>query len=277
MRGPAVAESASQIAAASDAVQVHLKEPPQTGIVLGTGANLVADQIRQATEIDYVDIPNFPASTSIGHAGKLICGTLRGQSVLAMSGRFHMYEGYSPSQVALPIAVMSQLGVRRLIITNAAGGVHPHFNVGELMLINGHIDLMFRANHFGCDQLLVDRPAIRADLPYDAQMMSAAQEVANRENRPLHRGIYVGMLGPNYETRAEYAMVRSIGGDAVGMSTIPEVTVASHLAMRVMAISIITNVAQADAEVPTSGHGVIDAAQIAAPLLAKIVSTVISE
>lgn len=247
---------------------------PRYGIILGTGAGEIADAIVAEEAIAYPEVPHLPASTAIGHKGQFVCGTLAGEPVIAMQGRFHLYEGYPVNQATLPVHVMAALGVTELFISNAAGGCQPDWIVGDVMMIESHIDFMYRATPQMISGTALGRPLRRSDA-YDAQRIKQAILYAQEQGFQLHRGVYASMLGPNYETRAEYRYLRKIGADAVGMSTVPEVAVASTYAMRIMAMSIITNVANPDQLVETSGHGVVDAAAIAAPKLRSLVENAI--
>ena len=244
---------------------------PKFGIVLGTGAGEVAKAIVAEKVFPYRDIPNFPVSTAIGHAGKLVCGKLAGLNIVAMQGRFHLYEGYPVELATLGIRVMHQLGIKKLFVTNAAGGINPNFVSGDIMMIDSHLDLMFRRaqpSDWWRDERVV---GVRSDQAYDQAMMEQAAACARRNNFALHRGIYVGMLGPNYETRAEYRYLRRLGGDTVGMSTIPEVCVAAELGIGVLGLSIVTNVAKPDSLDPTSGEEVVAFADVAAPKIKTII------
>ncbi|MGI9518077.1 MAG: purine-nucleoside phosphorylase [Pirellulaceae bacterium] len=243
---------------------------PRFGIILGTGAGKVADNIEVEARIPYRDIPGFPVSTVIGHEGQFVCGKLAGQSLIAMQGRFHLYEGYSDAQVHLPIALMRRLGVEILFISNAAGGVNPRFASGDLMVLASHLDLMFRTWQVPDVPLAAGRPLSLADA-YDQHLIDQALNHARSEDFVLHRGVYAGLLGPNYETRAEYRFLRKIGGDVVGMSTVPEVVFAAQMGIRVLAFSIVANVANPDLLEPTSGQEVVDAAAVAAPRLCSLV------
>lgn len=247
---------------------------PRYGIILGTGAGEIADAIVAEEAIAYPEVPHLPASTAIGHKGQFVCGTLAGEPVIAMQGRFHLYEGYPVNQATLPVHVMAALGVTELFVSNAAGGCQPDWIVGDVMMIESHIDFMYRATPQMISGTALGRPLRRSDA-YDAQRIKQAILYAQEQGFQLHRGVYASMLGPNYETRAEYRYLRKIGADAVGMSTVPEVAVASTYAMRIMAMSIITNVANPDQLVETSGHGVVDAAAIAAPKLRSLVENAI--
>jgi len=255
---------------AAEFVRKRWNKTPRFGIILGTGAGKLAEEIDAESTIPYVDIPHFPRSTATGHKGRLICGQLAGADVVAMDGRFHLYEGYPVDQATLPIHVMHQLGVEILFVSNASGGVNPKFASAEIMLIDSHLDFMYRSTTNMTCPVSSQRPSRRSDV-YDTTLIEQAFQCARREGFQLHQGVYAAMLGPNYETRAEYRFLRRVGGDAVGMSTIPEVTVAGRYGMRVLGMSIITNVAQPDVLAATSGQEVIDAAVIAAPQLRSIV------
>ena len=271
-----MAVTESQIDAAAAFLQSSISDRPHTGIVLGTGSGQIADDIEDTAAIAYKEIPGFAASTAIGHKGQLICGKLNGQTVIAMQGRFHLYEGWPVEKVTFPIRVMLALGINKLIVTNAAGGIHPHMASGQLMVIESHIDLMGnRLNKLGIRNHQTQRPVSRGDQPYDSQMMLDALEFARLNNFVLHRGTYAGMLGPNYETGAEYRFLRSIGADAAGMSTIPEVLVAQQHSIPVLAFSIIANVANPDQLAPTSGQEVIDLAQIATGPLCSLIKNAV--
>ncbi|MEQ1904933.1 MAG: purine-nucleoside phosphorylase [Pirellulaceae bacterium] len=271
-----VASIQSIASASAEWLQNQWTGRPHFGIVLGTGAGEVARAIVAEKVFPYRDIPNFPVSTAIGHAGKLVCGKLAGVNVVAMQGRFHLYEGYSVELATLGIRVMHQLGIKKLFVSNAAGGINPNFVSGDIMMIDSHLDLMFRraqpTNFWNFERTT----GLRSDQAYDQPMMEQAAACARRNNFALHRGVYVGMLGPNYETRAEYRYLRRLGGDTVGMSTIPEVCVATELGIRVLGLSIVTNVAKPDSLDPTSGEEVVAFADIAAPKLRTIIEDAVS-
>ena len=259
-----------QIRDAAEYISHRWNKKPRFGIILGTGAGDLAEEIAAESTIQYGDIPHFPRSTATGHKGRLICGTLAGADVLAMDGRFHLYEGYPVDQATLPIHVMHRLGVEILFVSNASGGINPKFASAEIMLIDSHIDFMYRSTINMTCPAANQRPSKRNEA-FDKTLIAQALGCARKQGFQLHQGVYVGMLGPNYETRAEYRFLRRVGGDVVGMSTIPEVTVAGRYDMRVLGMSIITNVAQPDVLAATSGQEVIDAAVIAAPQLRAIV------
>lgn len=214
---------------------------PKVGIVLGTGLGELATQITDRQEIPYQEIPNFPVSTVEGHSGKLIIGKLGGILVLAMQGRFHYYEGYSMKEVTFPVRVMKELGVETLLLSNAAGGMNPEFEIGELMIIRDHINLFpehpLRGRNY--DELGVRFPDMSQ--PYDATLREKAKAIAARHGIRVKEGVYVGTQGPSFETPAEYKFFSVIGGDAVGMSTVPEAIVAVHAGIKVFAMSIITD------------------------------------
>lgn len=260
--------------AAAEAISKLWNRRPRFGIILGTGAGELGEQIAAEQTIPYGELPFFPTSTAMGHKGQFVCGKLANADVIAMQGRFHLYEGYPVDQATLPIHVMHQLGVEVLFVSNASGGINPKFGSGEIMLIESHIDLMNRSTVSMTQADVIGRPALRSD-QYDVSMREIALACARREGFPLHQGVYAAMLGPNYETRAEYRFLRRVGGDVAGMSTVPEVAVAARYGMRVLGMSIVSNVAKPDVLEATSGQEVIDAAKITAPQLKAIVIDVI--
>jgi purine-nucleoside phosphorylase len=246
------------------------------GIVLGSGLGGIAHQVSDAVTIDYSQIPYFPRSTAVGHQGRLVCGVIEQQPVVIMQGRMHLYEGYSPAQVTLPIRTLHCLGIRYLFVTNAGGGLNPAFRRSEIMLIDDHINLMFANPLQGSNE---DRWGPRfpdMSRPYDLQLIELAQSIGRRQGIRLHQGVYAGVRGPTYETRAEYRMLRRLGADVVGMSTIPEVIVAVHSGLRVLGLSIVTNVASPDALPVTTHDEVVDAADVAAPAVATIIRELIA-
>ncbi len=240
------------------------------GIILGTGAGKLADEIEIEKSIPYAEIPDFPVSTALGHAGEMVCGSLAGQNVLAMKGRFHLYEGYDVDLATLPIHTMHAMGVQILFVSNASGGINPNFASGEIMLIDSHIDLMFRSTQNMTIGVTRDRPTLLSD-SYDSELIQQAHACARAAGFPLYQGVYGAMLGPTYETRAEYRMLKKIGADVAGMSTVPEVTVAACYGIRVLGLSVITNIANPDVLEATSGQEVIDAAELAAPKMKTLV------
>jgi len=215
-------------------------ERPDAGIILGTGLGGLSTAIKNPVEIDYRDIPNFPVSTVEGHAGKLISGDFGGKKIVAMKGRFHYYEGYSSEQVAMPIRVLKYLGIRNLFLSNAAGGLNPDFQIGDIMIITDHINLMPNPLVGQNDERIGPRfPDMSGS--YDRSLINRAEEIAKKNGIRVHKGIYLGTTGPTFETPAEYRYFRAIGADSVGMSTVPEVIVARHMGLPCFAVSIITD------------------------------------
>ena len=260
----------TQINKAADYIANQWGTRPAFGIVLGTGAGQVADEIAVDLILPYEQIPFFPQSTATGHQGRLVCGRLAGANIIAMQGRFHLYEGYPVDLSTLPIHVMNQLGVKTLFISNASGGINPNYQSGEIMLIESHLDFMFRSTVHLAPPTCQQRPTQLSDL-YDRELIEQAIACARKQNFVLHQGVYASMLGPNYETKAEYRFLKKVGADVVGMSTVPEVNVASRYSMRVLGMSVVSNVAKPDVLEATSGQEVIDAAAIAAPNLRALV------
>lgn len=262
--------------AAADALRQRLGDAPaRVGIILGTGLGRLADEIEVRESVPYDEIPEMPLSTVESHHGRLIAGTLRGVPVLAMQGRFHLYEGYSAQEITRPVRVMGALGVDTLLISNAAGGMNPLYRRADLMLLTDHI------NFQGVNPLTgpnVDAWGPRfPDMsePYDLGLREMAARAALSRGLRLQEGVYVAVEGPNLETRAEYRFLRTIGADAVGMSTVPEVIVARHMGMRCMAISVITDECFPDALEPVSIEDVLAAAGEAEPRLTQIMGDVV--
>lgn len=261
-------DSYAQIAV--DQIQKKWPFSPRFAIILGTGAGDLADQIKADQIFPYSEIPNFPRSTAMGHKGQLVCGRLAGKPVVAMQGRFHLYEGYPFDKATLPIHVLHRLGMKYLFVTNASGGINPNFGSGQIMAISSHVDLMFRSSSQFQSNAVETRPLHRSDC-YRPELIEQAIACGRRHGFTVHQGVYAAMLGPNYETRAEYRFLRRIGADVVGMSTVPEVSVAAQHGTQVLGLSIIANVANPDVLESTSGQEVIDLAQIAGPQLQTIV------
>ncbi|WP_422931685.1 purine-nucleoside phosphorylase [Singulisphaera sp. PoT] len=262
---------------ATRAVKAHWSGTPSVGIVLGTGLGALAEEIKAEATIPYPDIPHFPKSTVASHRGQLVCGSLAGQSVVAMEGRFHLYEGYTAAQVTFPIRVMKELGCRYLVVSNAAGGLNPLYSKGDLMVIEDHINLLNLNPLIGPND---DRLGVRfPDMiePYDKGLQKMAMQVALEENIVAHRGVYVAVTGPNLETRAEYRFLRGIGADVVGMSTIPEVLIAVHAGIRVLGFSIVTDLCLPDALSPVSVEEIIAVAREAEGKLRTVVRKVLEQ
>ncbi|HEX4149132.1 MAG TPA: purine-nucleoside phosphorylase [Pirellulales bacterium] len=261
----------NQIEEAAGVIRSRFGHVPRVGIILGTGLGGLAQQITDAVRIEYTGLPHFPRSTSVGHAGQLVCGWLEGLSVIAMEGRFHAYEGYSYQQITFPVRVMKALGAELLVVSNACGGLNPQFRCGDIMVIEDHINLMNGNPLVGLnDERLGPRFPDMCG-PYDSPLIDRALEIARRENFAAHRGVYVAVTGPNLETRAEYRFLRLIGADVVGMSTVPEVIVAAHGGLRVLGLSIVTDLCLPDALQPAKIENSLAHAAAAEPKLRKIV------
>lgn len=248
---------------------------PTVGIILGSGLGGLVNEIEITDEIDYKDIPNFPVSTVKGHQGKLIFGNLGGKQIVAMQGRFHYYEGYDMKQVTFPVRVMKLLGVKQLFVSNASGGVNPDFEVGEIMILDDHINLFPEHPLHGknIDELGPRFPDMSE--PYDCQMIKIAKEIAANHQIKVSTGTYAGLTGPTLETPAEYKYVKLIGADAVGMSTVPEVIVARHMDMPCFAISIITDLGVEGKIQKVSHQDVIDVANRQEPKMTLIMRELI--
>jgi purine-nucleoside phosphorylase len=270
-------ELAAQIAQAIDVIHAHWGGQPHAGIILGTGLGSLAGQIQTEATLDYSAIPHFPRSTTVGHAGQLVCGTLHGLPVVAMEGRFHAYEGYSQRQITFPIRVMRALGAELLVVSNACGGMNPHYAQSDIVVIDDHINLMNDNPLIGVNDDNLGPRFPDMSRPYDPVLIRRALEVARRENFVAHRGVYAGVTGPNLETRAEYRFLRAIGADVVGMSTVPEVIVAVHAGMRVLGLSIVTDVCFPDSLKPANIEEIIAAANEAEPKLRRIVLGVLAQ
>lgn len=217
--------------------------PPEIALILGSGLGSIADQLEDAVAIDYKDIPNFPVSTVEGHAGRLVAGKLEGRAVIAMQGRFHYYEGWSLDEVTLPVRVFKQLGAKALFVTNSSGGINPDFSPGALMLISDHINMTGLNPLRGHNDSRIGPRFPDMTEAYDFELRRQTMAIASELGLELYTGVYAGLQGPSYETPAEIHMLRRLGGDAVGMSTVPEVIVANHCGLRVLGISCITNMA----------------------------------
>ena len=265
-----------RIAEAVCVVRARFAHTPDVAIVLGTGLGALARDITINASIGYEEIPGFPVSTVESHAGRLLCGTLAGRPVVAMQGRFHAYEGYSLQQVTFPVRVLQALGARTLIVSNACGGMHPLWAPGDLMVIADHINLLGDNPLIGPHDPSLGARFPDMSAPYDAELRRWAHEVATAAGHQLREGVYVAVPGPNLETRAEYRMLRALGADVVGMSTVPEVIVAVQGGMRVLGLSIITDACLPDALKPARLEDIIAVAQSAEPLLSTVVRGVVA-
>jgi len=267
-----------QIDQAADVVRKRTSHKPRIGMILGSGLNGLADSIQKADIIPYSDLPNWPLSTVPGHAGQLVIGELEGQSVLVMKGRIHFYEGYSMSQITLPVRVMLRLGLEMMIVTNAAGGVNPDFVPGDVMLITDNLNLMGMS---GANPLMgpnIDELGPRfpdMSQSYDRELMDAARKSADQNNILLREGVYCGLSGPSFESPADLRFLRMAGTDAVGMSTVPEVIVARHGGMRVLGFSGISNKANLDGSTITTHEEEIEAGKMITPKVEAIVRGVL--
>ena len=270
-------EQYDQIEQAVQAIRARWSGRPRLGIILGTGLGGLAEEIDAEAALDYADIPHFPASTVHSHAGRFVCGRLAGQTVVAMEGRFHFYEGYSLQQITLPVRVMKALGCEALVVSNACGGMNPQFAKGDLMVIEDHINLMGGNPLIGPND---ERLGVRfPDMcrPYDRELIAKARRIALEEKIVCHQGVFVAVSGPNLETRAEYRFLRGIGADVVGMSTVPEVIVAVHAGLRCLGLSVVTDVCLPDALEPVKLEDVIAVANAAEKKLRVLVRRVVQE
>jgi purine-nucleoside phosphorylase len=265
-----------QLEEAASYIRRQIPEAPEVGIILGSGLGNLTRELEAVTSISYKDIPHFPVSTVEGHEGKLILGRLRGKRVVVLSGRFHFYEGYTPQQVVFPIRVMRVLGVHTLLISNAAGGMNPHFHVGDLMVIRDHISLFVSNPLVGPNEPLLGTRFPDMSEPYSPDLIQKAKGIAANGGIAVHEGVYCGVTGPTFETRAEYRLLHLVGGDAVGMSTVQEVIAAVHAGMRVFALSVITDLGIRDEANTITHQEVLEAAAAAEPKLTEIFSGLVS-
>ena len=267
-----------QINEVTDALRSRIRVAPRVGLILGSGLNALADAVENAEIIPFHELPHWPVSTVMGHSGQLVVGQLERQPVFVMQGRVHYYEGYSMSQVTLPVRVMQKLKVEILIVTNAAGGINPDFTPGDVMLITDHINL---AGMAGLNPLIgpnLDEFGPRfpdMSQAYDRNLSQLARRVASDSSVALREGVYVGLSGPSFETPADLRFLRTIGADAVGMSTVPEVTVARHGGTRVLGFSGISNKANLDGSTITTHEEVMEAGRVITPKMEKIIRGVL--
>jgi purine-nucleoside phosphorylase len=264
-----------QIEEARNAIEKRWQGRPRVGIILGTGLGGFAEDIDADARIPYGDIPHFPESTVVTHAGRLVCGKLAGQTVVAMEGRFHFYEGYSLKQITFPVRVMKALGCEVLIVSNACGGMNPQYAKGDIMIIEDHINLMGDNPLIGKnDDRLGDRFPDMCH-PYDPELITLTQRCALDEKIACQKGVFVAVPGPNLETRAEYRFLRNIGADVVGMSTVPEVIVGVHAKLRILGLSVVTDICLPDALEPVSLAEIIAIAGQAEKKLRVLVKRVV--
>ena len=267
----------AQIEETAAVVRRKWARPAHAGIILGTGLGSLAGQIEVEAAFDYEELPHFPRATAVSHAGRLVCGRLGGLAVAAMEGRFHAYEGYTHKQITLPVRLMRALGAGLLIVSNACGGMNPQHRRGDIVVIEDHINLMGDNPLIGPNDDALGPRFPDMCRPYDAELMERALAVARRADVPAHRGVYVAVTGPNLETRAEYRFLRAMGADVVGMSTVPEVIVAVHAGMRVLGLSIVTDVCLPDALQPVNIEDILATAAEAEPKLRAIVLGVLAQ
>jgi purine-nucleoside phosphorylase len=249
---------------------------PQVGIILGTGLGALVKEIEVEKQLMYGNIPDFPISTLEFHSGKLIFGTLAGVKVVAMQGRLHYYEGYNMQQITFPVRVMKMLGIEQLLVSNASGSLNPDFKKGDLMVIDDHINLQPQNPLVGRNEDELGPRFPDMSRPYNADFINKALDIAKANNITCHKGVYVAVTGPNLETRAEYKYLRIIGGDAVGMSTVPEVIVANHMGLPVFAISVLTDEGFPEVLTPVSIEEILAIAQEAEPKMTLILKELIA-
>lgn len=255
----------------ADFLKNIIQETPDFAIVLGSGLGKLQHEVTPIHTFEYTDIPNFPQTTVVGHGGKLIYGILEGKKVLLMSGRFHYYEGHCMETVTFPFRVFHLLGIKNLILSNASGGVNPDFKVGDIMIVKDHINMMPEHPLRGKNLDELGPRFVDMSEPYHRGMIALAEEIAKEKNIHLQKGVYVGLQGPTFETPAEYGLVRAIGGDAVGMSTVPEVIVATHMGMNCFCLSIITDLGGPEIAFAVSHEEVLQAANTAMPNVIQLV------
>jgi len=264
-----------QMQAAVGHIRSVWNHQPHAGLILGTGLGPLVQQIENPVTIDYQEIPHFPVSTATSHRGRLVCGTLSGLPVMAMEGRFHLYEGYPLKQITLPVRVMKAMGAQLLIATNAAGGMNPFFRTGDIVVIDDHINLMGDNPLIGINDDRLGPRFPDMSEPYQQSLIEKALEIARSHNIAAHRGVFVAVAGPNLETRAEYRFLRAIGADVVGMSTVPEVIVAVHSGLRTIGFSVITDMCLADSLQPANVAAIIAVANDAEPRLRTLICRIL--
>ena len=259
---------------AADAVRARISQQPRIGMILGSGLGGLADSVENAEIVPFDDLPNWPVSTVIGHSGRLVVGRLEGQPVLVMQGRVHYYEGYEMPWATLPVRVMRRIGIESMIVTNAAGAVNPDYQPGDLMMLNDHINMIGMTGNNPLRGPNLDEFGVRfpdMSQPYDREYQAHARAAADDAGVTMHAGVYISLSGPSFESPAELRFLRTIGVDAVGMSTVPEVIVARHSGMRVLGISGISNKANLDGNTETTHEEVLEAGRILVPRLEAVV------
>jgi purine-nucleoside phosphorylase len=281
MQCKAIEPSEAKTSEAAAWIRQRWNGMPRAGLILGTGLGHFADEVQAEAILPYESIPHFGRATALGHRGRLVCGRVADLPVVVMDGRLHAYEGYSFVEITFPTRVMHALGIDLLIVTNSGGGLNPQYSAGDILLISDHINLMRGSCELACataglpSSEALPVPAMRPS-PYDPSLLARAAAIARRANFAAHQGVYLAVTGPNYETRAEYRFLRRIGGDAVGMSTVPEVTIAAQLGLRILALSTITNLGLPDAPHKTHAAEVIAAAGKSEPKVRRILLEILT-
>ncbi|MCA8983938.1 MAG: purine-nucleoside phosphorylase [Planctomycetaceae bacterium] len=268
---------AAKIQVATETVARQYTKTPRVGLILGTGLSGLSQRIEDQVVLPYEQIPHFPHSTVESHTGQLVCGTLAGQNIVAMEGRFHYYEGYSLQEVTFPVRVMKQLGCEILLVTNAAGGMNTQYNLADIMIIEDHINLMPENPLRGVNDPQLGPRFPDMSAPYDRDLLQLARNSALELQIPHHTGVFVAVPGPNLETRAEYRMLKAFGADVVGMSTVPEVIVAQHAGLRVLGFSVVTDMCLPDALEPVELPKILEVAARGGERLARLIPKVIEQ
>ncbi|HEY0828932.1 MAG TPA: purine-nucleoside phosphorylase [Bacilli bacterium] len=267
----------NMIEEAADYIKTHITRTPELGLILGSGLGVLTEKIEKPTTLSYEMIPHFPVSTVEGHAGELVVGTVQGKYVIMMKGRFHMYEGYAVETVSFPVRVMKALGVQSLLVTNAAGGINTSYAPGDLMLIKDHINFTSRNPLIGPNHEALGTRFPDMSEAYSRELRDMAKQVAKEQDIPVQEGVYIGLLGPTYETPAEIRMMRMLGADAVGMSTVPEVITARHAGLKVLGISCISNMASGILNQPLSHIEVMETTERVKEKFLTLVSGIIAK
>lgn len=269
-------EVRAQVEESVAAIRRAWSATPAVGIILGSGLRPLVEEVSVEAQFDYAELPHFPRSTVVGHAGRLLAGSLAGRRALVMEGRFHRYEGWTMAQVSYPVRVMRALGCELLLVSNASGGLNPNFGAGDIMVIEDHINMFFDNPLIGVNDDALGPRFPDMSRPYDGALIDRALAAARHLDCAAHRGVYAGFTGPSFETRAEYRMLRRLGADAVGMSTVPEVIVARHAGMRVLGLSVITNLCRPDCLVETGHEEVLATADRASHHMTAIAKAVLA-
>lgn len=272
-----MAELLKKMEEAAADIRQRARTVPQIGLVLGSGLGVLAEEVQDAVKVPYGEIAHFPVSTVEGHAGQFVFGRFADKEVAVMQGRFHYYEGYSLEQVTFPVRVMKKLGIDTIVVTNAAGGINPDWEPGDLMLIRDHINLTGQNPLIGPNEAELGPRFPDMSDAYNRELRETAKRVAERVGIRLREGVYVGLAGPSYETPAEIRMLRMLGGDAVGMSTVPEVIAAKHMGMKVLGISCISNMAAGILDRPLSHDEVMETAERVKAAFGGLVREIVRE